>query len=62
MLDSIFPIIFTLILIAVLIAVLVYIVRIVPQANAYVPFIVRVANLVTLIEFVKVLAPKPVIT
>ena len=36
MLDSIFPIIFTLILIAVLIAVLVYIVRIVPQANAYV--------------------------
>ena len=36
MLDSIFPIIFTLILIAVLIAVLGYIVRIVPQANAYV--------------------------
>ena len=36
MLDSIFPIIFTLILIAVLIAVLVYIVRIVPQASAYV--------------------------
>ena len=36
MLDSIFPIIFTLILIAVLAAVLVYIVRIVPQANAYV--------------------------
>ena len=36
MLDSIFPIIFTFILIAVLIAVLVYIVRIVPQANAYV--------------------------
>ena len=36
MLDSIFPIVFTLILIAVLIAVLVYIVRIVPQANAYV--------------------------
>lgn len=36
MLDSIFPIIFTLILIAVLIAMLVYIVRIVPQANAYV--------------------------
>ena len=36
MLDSILPIIFTLILIAVLIAVLVYIVRIVPQANAYV--------------------------
>ena len=36
MLASIFPIIFTLILIAVLIAVLVYIVRIVPQANAYV--------------------------
>ena len=36
MLDSIFPIIFTLIFIAVLIAVLVYIVRIVPQANAYV--------------------------
>ena len=36
MLDSIFPIIFTLILIAVLAVVLVYIVRIVPQANAYV--------------------------